>query len=243
MGWRAKPWMGKDVREMLGFLGMTGRSHAAPWGPLGPPVLPGPRRAVLSDRPHLTNTFLFSKDLDPSRALGHIRMTVSNFTDDSSPGASSSSSSAKFQAASTTREEHKRAAAPSKSPPSRTPRLTNPPPIRPLPTYRDPDWCQKFHGPQPRHLESSPRSPSTPSTPSKREKEAREPRISAGLPHLSPTLRPGPVPWPLGDRNYPAQYRCAKAAPADGAPRGPSGEWIQDLGKPYQDLAWGGRSV
>lgn len=59
-----------------------------PWGPLGPPVLPGPRRAVLSDRPHLTNKFLFSKDLDPSRALGHIRMTVSNFTDDSSPGAS-----------------------------------------------------------------------------------------------------------------------------------------------------------
>lgn len=131
MGWRAKPWMGKDVREMLGFLGMTGRSHAAPWGPLGPPVLPGPRRAVLSDRPHLTNTFLFSKDLDPSRALGHIRMTVSNFTDDSSPGASSSSRSAKFQAASTTREEHKRAAAPSKSPPFRTSRLTNPHPAAP----------------------------------------------------------------------------------------------------------------
>jgi hypothetical protein len=34
VGWRAKAWVGKDVREVLGFLGMTGRTL----GPLGPPA-------------------------------------------------------------------------------------------------------------------------------------------------------------------------------------------------------------
>lgn len=46
------------------------------------------RRAVLSDRPQLTNTFLFPKELDTRRDRGHIGAMLSNFTDDSWPGAS-----------------------------------------------------------------------------------------------------------------------------------------------------------
>lgn len=140
MGWRAKPWMGKDVREMLGFLGMTGRSQAAPWGPLGPPCssrADGRFYLIVHNSPthFYEHAFLCPKELGPSRARGtywdHALQLYRRFQ----PWSFALPFLPDFgQAASTTREEHKRAAGQAKSPPFRASRLTNPP-LWPLPTY------------------------------------------------------------------------------------------------------------